>query len=148
MGRLIAVCASGKRQEPKIALNEAVVRIGGGVEGDSHSDHSSRPLSLLRREDIADAECREGFSIPPGALAENLVVEGLEAGQLVPGARLSLGDEVLLEVVERGKRPDEPHSYDYRGLCLLPTHGFFLRPLKGGRLRPGDAVSVEGGRLP
>lgn len=143
MGRLIAVCASEKRQEPKVPLQEAVVRFDGGIAGDSHGDHPSRPLSLLRLEDVADVERRAGFPVPPGSLAENLVVEGLDAAQLIPGARLRLGEEVLLEVVEKGKRPEEPHSYDYRGICLLPTHGFFLRPLQGGSIRPGDAVAVE-----
>jgi len=53
-----------------------------------------------------------------------------------------IGNEVELVVLEKGKGPDEPHSYSYRGSCLLPTVGFFLQVSKGGRVRPGDAVSL------
>ena len=139
MARLVAVCASKKRQEPKSPLAQGRLLSQGGIEGDSHGDHEKRPISLLRMEDIRAAQEAAGFEIPPGALAENLVVEGLPE-DLPPGTRLSIGTEVLLEVVEKGKRPDEPHSYDYRGLCLLPTAGFFLRVLEGGVIEPEDLV--------
>jgi len=139
MAWLVAVCTSEKRQEAKIALPEAVVVTGGGIESDAHADHDGRPLSLLRAEDIEEVRRSVDFSIPPGALAENLVIEGLRA-DLEPGMRLRIGTEVLLEIVEKGKRVDEPHSYDYRGLCLLPTAGFFLCALRGGTIRPGDPV--------
>ncbi|HPK42865.1 MAG TPA: MOSC domain-containing protein, partial [Synergistales bacterium] len=33
--------------------------------------------------------------------------------------------------------------YDYRGWCLLPTVGYFLKVLTGGEVRPGDAVVLE-----
>lgn len=142
MAHLVAVCVSEKRQEPKKALSQARILADGGVEGDSHGDHETRPISLLRLEDILEVQERVGFEIPPGALAENLVVGGLP-GDLAPGAKLAVGSEALLEVIEKGKRADEPHSYDYRGICLLPTAGFFLRPLRGGVVRPQDPVEVE-----
>ena len=140
MARLVAVCASKVRQEPKTALSEGVCVAGKGLEGDSHFGIPGRPLSLLRAEDLRDAEARAGFSFPPGSLAENLVVEGLP--ELAVGDRLEIR-EVRLRVAEKGKRPDEPHSYDYRGWCLLPTVGFFLEVERGGVLRPGDEVTLK-----
>jgi MOSC domain-containing protein YiiM len=75
-------------------------------------------------------------------LAENLRIEGIPENALSPGKRLRIGSKVLLEVTEKGKRPGEPHSYDYHGWCLLPEVGYFLRVLSGGEIAPGDEVCV------
>lgn len=141
MARLIAVCASLERQKPKTEMEEALF-LPGGIEGDSHRGVTEREVSLLRSEDIRRAEREAGFSFPPGALAENLVVEGLPE-ELPVGTVLRLGDSVLLEVIEKGKKPGEPHSYDYRGWCLLPGAGYFLRVVQGGTVKKGDFVAVQ-----
>ncbi|MDI9504729.1 MAG: MOSC domain-containing protein, partial [Bacillota bacterium] len=101
---------------------------------------------LLRDEDVKRAALEAGFDFPPGALAENLVIEGLP-GELPIGGTLAIGDSVELEILEKGKKPGEPHSYDYRGYCLLPTVGYFVRVARGGSARRGDSVwLVEKGR--
>jgi MOSC domain-containing protein YiiM len=141
MAEVTAVCVSAKRQEPKTEVGEARF-LPGGIEGDSHRGVTEREVSLLRAEDILKAEKEAGFSFPPGSLAENLVVEGLPDG-LAEGALLAVGNSVLLEVVEKGKKPGEPHSYDYRGWCLLPVAGYFLRVVRGGEVRKGDPVTVK-----
>jgi MOSC domain-containing protein YiiM len=136
------VCISGKRNDPKEPVPEAVFTVGGGIEGDSHYGMAERQVSLLRTEDIRKAEKVAGFEFPPGALAENLVIEGLPE-ELVPGQTLAIGDSVILSVTEKGKRPGEPHSYDYRGWCLLPTAGYFLSVEKDGLVRPGDDATLK-----
>jgi MOSC domain-containing protein YiiM len=40
----------------------------------------------------------EGHPLVPGALGENITLEGLNWSAVQPGTRLRLGDEVLLEV--------------------------------------------------
>jgi MOSC domain-containing protein YiiM len=40
----------------------------------------------------------EGHPITPGQIGENLTVEGLDWDKVAPGARLLLGEEVLVEV--------------------------------------------------
>ncbi|MCX7827752.1 MAG: hypothetical protein N2315_00885 [Thermanaerothrix sp.] len=149
MGKLLAVCVSRNRQEPKSPVPAALFVQGKGIEGDSHFG-MGRQVSLLRAEDVRSAEAEAGFEFPPGSLAENLVVEGLPE-DLAPGRVISIGD-VKLRVDEKGKKPGEPHTYDYRGWCLLPTKGFFLSVLKGGAASPGAQVIleegyVEGGRV-
>ncbi|MGC9372008.1 MAG: MOSC domain-containing protein [Thermovirgaceae bacterium] len=114
-----------------------------GVRGDSHYDHGSRQVSLLRHEDVEEAARKAGFSFPYGSLAENLRIRGLPEDMLKPGKRLKVGENVVLEVTEIGKRPEEPHSYDYRGWCLLPEVGYFLRVVFGGEVHPGDTVLPE-----
>ena len=143
MARVLAVCISSSRQEPKKPVAEARFVEGKGIDGDSHFGISSRQVSLLRYEDIKLAEKEAGFSFPPGSLAENLVVEGLP-DQIPLESRLKIGRDVVLLVIEKGKKPDEPHTYDYRGWCLLPKVGYFLEVVKGGIVKPGDEVVLEG----
>ncbi|AFM21627.1 hypothetical protein Anamo_1002 [Acetomicrobium mobile DSM 13181] len=143
MARVLAVCISSSRQEPKKLVAEARFIEGKGIDGDSHFGISSRQVSLLRYEDIKLAEKEAGFSFPPGSLAENLVVEGLP-DQIPLGSRLKIGRDVVLLVIEKGKKPDEPHTYDYRGWCLLPKVGYFLEVVNGGIVKPGDEIVLEG----
>ncbi len=141
MVTLIAICVSDKRQEPKRPVEDAQFVKGMGIRGDSHFGFEARQVSLLRAEDIAIAEDKAGFNFPPGSLAENIVMEGLESS-LPLGTDITIGEKVQLRVVEHGKRADEPHSYDYRGWCLLPDVGLFLEVVQGGSVRPGDSVHV------
>jgi len=143
MARVLAVCVSSNRQEPKKPVAEARFIEGKGIDGDSHFGISSRQVSLLRYEDIKLAEKEAGFSFPPGSLAENLVVEGLP-DQIPLGSRLKIGRDVVLLIIEKGKKPYEPHTYDYRGWCLLPKVGYFLEVVKGGIVKPGDEIVLEG----
>lgn len=141
MASVTAICVSTDRQKPKNEVEEALF-LPGGIGGDSHRGVTEREVSLLRAEDIRKAEEEAGFSFPPGSLAENLVVQGLPE-ELPVGTVLAVGESVLLEVIEKGKKPGEPHSYDYRGWCLLPVAGYFLRVARGGEARRGDPVTVK-----
>lgn len=143
MAKVVAICTSKSRREPKVPVERALFAEGKGIVGDSHFGMVERQVSLLRAEDIREAQPTAGFAFPPGSLAENLVVEGLPE-ELVPGQVLAIGPEVRLVVVEKGKKPGEPHSYDYRGWCLLPTKGYFLSVERGGPVAPGDEVLLEG----
>lgn len=142
MARVLAVCVSSNRQEPKKPVAQARFIEGKGIEGDSHFGISSRQVSLLRIEDVRHAEEKAGFPFPPGSLAENLVIEGLP-DEIPIGSRLRIGSDVVLLVIEKGKRPNEPHTYDYHGWCLLPEVGYFLEVVKGGIVKPGDEAALE-----
>jgi len=141
MAKVVAVCTSTDRHLPKASLPEALFIEGKGIEGDSHFGMGDRQIGVMRSEDIREAEKEAGFVFPPGSLAENLVVEGLPE-EILPGQRLCIGQDVTLVVVEKGKKPGEPHSYDYRGWCLLPTKGYFLSIETGGRVFLNDEVII------
>ncbi len=144
MAVVVAICTSKSRWEPKTEVPTAVAVEGKGIEGDSHFGLGERQVSLLRAEDVREAERAAGFPFPPGSLAENLVIEGLPE-ELFPGQVLAIGNSVRLLVVEKGKKPGEPHSYDYRGWCLLPTKCYFLSVQRGGPFACGDGTVLEGG---
>ncbi len=140
MAILRAVCVSDDRQSVKRSVPLGSFRFG-GIEGDSHFAVTDREVSLLRLEDVRKAEEGAGFEFPFGCLAENLVVEGLPE-EIPLGAVLKIGT-VRLMVLEKGKRPGEPHSYDYRGWCLLPEFGYFLKVMDEGEASPGEVVVLD-----
>jgi MOSC domain-containing protein YiiM len=86
---------------PKRAIESARVTTE-GVEGDAHRDleHHGGPeraVCLYSMEAIR-ALIAEGHSVVPGALGENVTIEGLDWSAVAPGTRLRLGDAVLLEI--------------------------------------------------
>jgi MOSC domain-containing protein YiiM len=73
-----------------------------GLEGDAHRDREhhggpERAVCLFTMEAIRELQA-EGHPLVPGALGENVTLEGLDWSAVQPGARLRLGDEVVLEI--------------------------------------------------
>ena len=86
---------------PKAAVPAARVTTE-GLEGDAHRDleHHGGPeraVCLYAMEEI-DTLRAEGHAIAPGAIGENVTVEGLDWAAVVPGTHVLLGSRVLLEV--------------------------------------------------
>ena len=78
---------------------------------------------------------------PPGAFAENLLVNGIPQKDLVPPRCLRIGS-VILEITKVGKDPDEAHSYNYYGYSLLPRFGVFARVQQSGWVVVGDEIEL------
>jgi MOSC domain-containing protein YiiM len=73
-----------------------------GVEGDAHRDleHHGGPdraVCLFSLEQIQALQA-EGHPLVPGALGENITIEGIDWRRVVPGIRLQLGGQLLLEI--------------------------------------------------
>lgn len=73
-----------------------------GLEGDAHRDTehhggAERAVCVYALEAIRALQA-EGHPIVPGALGENVTVEGVDWSSMVPGAHLLLGDGVLLQI--------------------------------------------------
>lgn len=99
-GRIVQLSLSPGGLPKRAALRAHVTRLG--LEGDAHRDHEhhggpDRALCLFPVEAIT-ALAAEGHAITPGALGENVTTEGVDWRLVVPGARLLLGDRVLLQV--------------------------------------------------
>jgi MOSC domain-containing protein YiiM len=86
---------------PKRRVDDAKVsRLG--LQNDRHTDikHHGGPeraICLYSLERIRALQ-QEGHPIEIGTAGENVTVEGIDWDLVVPGARVRLGDEVLLEV--------------------------------------------------
>jgi MOSC domain-containing protein YiiM len=86
---------------PKQPLAIGTVTIE-GLDGDFHNDQRdhggpTRALCLYTLEQIQRLQA-EGHPIFPGSVGENITLEGVPQSALVPGARLTLGDTVLIEI--------------------------------------------------
>lgn len=73
-----------------------------GLEGDLHRDMENhggpeRALCIYPMEQIRVLRA-EGHDVSPGAIGENLTVEGLDWERVRPGSRLELGGGVVIEV--------------------------------------------------
>lgn len=100
VGRIAQISVSGGGV-PKDAIEHAQVTVS-GVEGDAHRDLAhhggpERAVCLYSLEAIRGLVA-EGHAVVPGALGENITVEGIDWAAMQPGARLLLGDCVLLQV--------------------------------------------------
>jgi MOSC domain-containing protein YiiM len=117
------------------------LRAGYGLVGDAHAGYSEREISLLGIESIEEVNREHHIAAVPGSFAENLTVAGLDLLTLKLGDQLQVG-AALLEVVQLGKPADVAHTYNYRGVSVLPRKGVFCRVLVGGWVAPGEAIEV------
>ena len=122
-----------------------------GLEGDDQNDreHHGGPdkaLSLYSLERILALQA-EGHPIFSGSTGENLTLSGLDWAGLAPGARLSLGDEVAIEITSyaspcqkltrsfAGGQVERMSQERHPGWARL-----YARVLSPGRIRVGDEV--------
>lgn len=145
---------------PKTAVPRARVTAA-GVEGNGHANrrvHGGPDQAVLViAKEWLDRFAAEGFSVFPGALGENLTVEGVDLALLPPGARLAVGNDVVLRVtkarvpcknIERygegiGKRIFNRNVK--RGDAtdaLWGASGLMCAVEREGEVAPGDAVKA------
>jgi MOSC domain-containing protein YiiM len=137
---------------PKRAVAEALVTRR-GLAGDAHRnlEHHGGParaVCLFPLEAIQGLVA-EGHAIVPGALGENVTTAGLDWRVVVPGARLRLGERVLLEVTTFTSpcvnlAPLFRHR-DFHRVSQKRHPGWsraYARVLAEGPVRPGDAVRL------
>lgn len=159
-GRIVQLSVS-RGGVPKRAVVEARVTRP-GLEGDGHRDTAhhggpDRALCLFSLEAI-QALAAQGHAIVPGALGENVTIEELDWGLVVPGAHLRLGEHVLVQVT----RYTSPclniapafQDRDYSRVSQKRHPGWsrvYARVLGEGRLRSNDPVrlvsELEAGEL-
>jgi MOSC domain-containing protein YiiM len=124
-----------------------------GLDGDGHRDREhhggpERAVCLFAMEQI-EALRAEGHAAVPGALGENVTVEGLEWSRVVPGTRLALGDDVVVEVT----RYTSPcvnirvafHDGHYSRVSQKRHPGWsrvYARVLREGEISAGDPVRI------
>jgi MOSC domain-containing protein YiiM len=99
-GRIVQISVSNGGL-PKTAVSAARITED-GVEGDRQRDREhhggpERAVCLYSMERIRDLQ-GEGHAIVPGAVGENVTVEGIDWDAVLPNARILLGEDVALEV--------------------------------------------------
>jgi MOSC domain-containing protein YiiM len=143
MMKIVTVAVSKKKGTRKKIVDEASLIEDHGIEGDAHAGPWHRQVSFLAAESIEKVR-NQGLDVTFGDFAENIASSGVDWLQIPVGTRFRLGDTALLEVTQIGK---ECHNkcaiYYLAGDCIMPKEGIFARVLKGGKIRPGDAIHME-----
>jgi MOSC domain-containing protein YiiM len=142
-GKVLAVSISARKGVRKTNVESARLIENWGIEGDAHAGPGHRQVSLLAQESIAKIRAK-GLDVDAGAFAENITTAGIDLTSLPIGARLRIGGAEV-EITQIGK---ECHSrcaiYYQAGDCVMPREGVFARVVRGGEIRPGDAVTLAG----
>lgn len=166
-GRVVAVARDGAHRFSKQVTDAVEVVAGLGIAGDAHQGvtvkHRSRArvdpdAPNLRQVHLIHAELLDelrgrGFPVAPGELGENVTTVGIDLLGLPKGARLLVGDAVVLEVtglrnpcsqIERF-RPGLLAAVIDRGPAgeVIRKAGVMAVAVAGGTMRAGDAVRVE-----
>ncbi len=140
IGKVVGVCLSQRRTDPKENIKRGFLQKGVGLVGDSHAG-TEKEVSLLAIESIRKLCQERGVSAGPGSFAENLTTEGIDLVSLPIGSILQVGGAEL-EVIQIGKDPSQAHTYHYQGYSLLPKEGIFCRVIKSGEVKIGDSINV------
>ncbi len=140
MGRAVAICIGRRRGTVKKPVRSAKFKPGYGIVGDAHAGDGDRQVSMLAKESI-DAIRATIPTLGYGAFAENIITAGIDYASIAVGDRIILGNDVILEVSQIGKECHTACAIQRLvGDCIMPREGLFCRVLRGGRLKPGDAV--------
>lgn len=137
---------------PKTEVAEAQVDAR-GIEGDdwAHPKYHGGPdqALLLIGAEVLEELSGLGFTLFPGALGENVTTTGLDYRELGAGCRLSLGEEVKIELTKLREpcRTLDVYNNARAGRIqkLLKTEGrggWYARVLSGGILRKGDRIGL------
>jgi len=144
LAKIIAGCKSREKGTKKKPIADGILKEDYGLIGDAHADCCThRQVSLLAIESISKMRSL-GFDVDPGDFAENLTSEGIDLVSLPVGTRLSIGEEVILEVTQIGK---ECHTgcaiYRQIGKCIMPKEGVFAKVIRGGLVKAGDQIRIK-----
>ena len=99
-GTVMSINVSGGGVPKRCVTDAKVSRLG--LHNDAHNDTKGhggpdRAVCIFSLEKIRNLQ-QEGHPIDVGTAGENVTVEGIDWSLVLPGARMRLGKEVLLEI--------------------------------------------------
>jgi len=142
-GRIEAICISERKGERKRPVQSARLIQDSGIEGDAHAGSWHRQVSILASENVEEVRRSKLPELKDGDFAENLLVSGIDLGDLGLGSRLKLGHDAELAITQIGKVCHNPCTIQKQtGDCIMPRLGLFARVIRSGGITNGDAVEV------
>lgn len=166
-GTVTAVSSNGEYAFTKPNRPGITLLAGLGVEGDVHAGvtvkHRSRMAQdptqpnlrqvHLIHEELFEEVAREGFTVRPGELGENITTRGVDLLGLPTGTLLHIGPEAIVEVTGL-RNPCAQIDAFQDGLlkqvvgrdetgAIVRKAGIMGVVRTGGPVRPGDAVKIE-----
>ncbi|OEZ98034.1 MGMT family protein [Duganella phyllosphaerae] len=130
------------RHQPVVAQNAIALTAGLGIDGDVHAHRLSPRQVLVTLTSELDA-----LGLAPGALYENLVIEGAAPEDFCPGSAIVSGDvEIRLTMYCEPCQRIAPLVGNLA--AMVGRRGILGVVVHGGTLHTGDAVSLIPGRYP
>lgn len=166
-GTVKAVSCDESHQFSKVSQGQIRLLAGLGVEGDAHQgvtvQHCSRVAvdptqPNLRQVHLISFELLEelhakGFEVAPGEMGENITTQGLELLELPRDTLLHIGLEAVVRVTGLRNPCAQIENFQKGLLTAVLEHeeqghpirkaGIMSIVLKGGSVKPGDAIGVE-----
>ncbi len=142
--KVVSINTSDKKGMRKKPVNSVIIKENFGIEGDAHaSEKWHRQISLLALESIKKMQSK-GLDVKSGDFAENITTEGINLPSLPVGTKMSIGENVEVEVSQIGKICHTRCAiYTQAGDCVMPREGIFVKVLKGGVVKKGDKIIVK-----
>lgn len=166
-GEVVAVAKSSSHTMTKPLEDVIEIVAGLGVKGDAHQGETVKHRSRVKRDpnqpnlrqvhlihaELHDELREQGFDIAPGVMGENVTTRGIDLLGLPTGAKLHLGEAVVVEITGL-RNPCAQLDGIQPGLMkatldrdadgnLIRKAGVMSVVLTGGKVRPGDAIRVE-----
>lgn len=143
MATVEAICISKKKGIVKKALDNATFRVNWGIAGDAHGGKWHRQVSLLAGESI-DRVKEQLPGLRDGAFAENIITRGIDLTAIQVGDRLQVGDAVILEITQIGKKCHNQGCAIKKatGDCIMPREGLFAKVVTGGTISNADHIQI------
>lgn len=142
--KVVSINISDKKGMRKKPVNSVIIKENFGIDGDAHaSEKWHRQISLLALESIKKMQSM-GLDVTSGDFAENITTEGINLPVLPIGTKMSIGENVEIEVSQIGKICHTRCAiYTQAGDCVMPKEGIFAKILKGGIVKKGDKIIVK-----
>ena len=138
MATIVGVFTSPGRNTARADRHERRRAIAGeGLEGCAHANPPKREVLFVSIEHL------QSVGVEPGAIRENLTVEGTDVEQWPIGQRVRVGDEAVFEITmvcDPCRRMDELRQ----GLRaeLQGKRGMLARVVEAGEVAVGDPVEL------
>ena len=135
----LQVCEASRA--PMATKKQISAKANYGIVGDRHAKEDGKRQIL-----ILDKEILDKFSLPIGALRENITVENLNSQQMATGTKIAIGADVILEITgdcAPCSRMDEIKE----GLQsqLVGQRGVLAKVIESGTVKIGESISLIGG---
>ena len=161
----MAVCKKAQPGLPKSEVDAIQLIENYGIAGDYHAGKFVRHRYLVKKDptkpnlrqvllvdtSILAEIARKNIHLKPGMMGENILVDGIAVMTLTIGTQMEIG-EVVLEITEVRNPCHQLNEMHPRLREAVETKvkgqvrynaGMLARILKGGRVRPGDAVILR-----
>ncbi|WP_431686268.1 MOSC domain-containing protein [Hahella sp. NBU794] len=167
MAVMVAVSKSDQHVFSKTQTPSITLIAGEGVEGDAHRGVTVKHRSRVKKNpqapnlrqahlvhnELLEGLRQQGFQVAPGVIGENITTQGLDLLSLPTGARLTIGEQVEVEITGL-RNPCAQLDNCQKGLTaavldrdeqgeLVRKAGVMAIVLTGGVIKEGDAIAVS-----